>query len=718
MTTLNKSERRAIPGASGPLVIEQVGPVIVFFRRLVFFTSWFVLWLGGALVWLDLLWRTGLSELKWVIWLLYLPLHAQLVFGFLQAFYGFLIRRKRARHRRTAGDEKPPALKPRSTVIVIPVYNEDPPEVFARIRAIYRDLESCGILDVFEFFVLSDTRDPDCWVQEEQLWLQLRRELGAMDRLHYRRRRHNLARKSGNISDFLRKWGRNYTYMVVLDADSLMTGETLHALVTAMVAHPNAGLIQTVPRQIRPASPFARLMQFTSAFYTPIFAAGLRFWHHRGGNYWGHNAIIRIAPFCDACELPRLPWREPIGGQILSHDFVEAALMRRAGYDVYLADALHGSFEESPPHLLAHLARDRRWCQGNLQHLWLLFARGLRWTSRLHFLNGILAYVGSALWFGFLLVSLLSLNRAVDSGLSLIVTPSALPSYRGDLNEESLALLAFTGLLLFAPKWLAWLDAALRGKMHQFGGYGRATLSMGLETLFSTLHAPIMMFYHTLFVITSLLGVRAEWTTQNRTLSDMPWGVAAKALGSASVCGILLAMGSYSIDPILMAWFSPIILGLILAVPMTVILSSASVDHALRSAKIWYVPEEANPPSVVKGVVPGIFQYRAVLDALPLKGAAAAIIDPGVNALHTALQEPCSDTSKAFAGARKEVMEAILKNGWQALPPKELAEWMCDREAMIELHYRIWHVNEPLRHPDITRQLLSYATRFPGEATR
>ena len=193
--------------------------------------------------------------------------------------------------------------------------------------------------------------------------------------------------------------------MVVLDADSLMSGETLARLVRLMEAHPEVGVIQTAPRVVRARSLFARVQQFASRLYGPMFAAGMHYWQLGDSPYWGHNAILRVAPFMEHCSLPRLSGRPPFGGDILSHDFVEAALLGRAGWSVWLAFDLSGSYEETPGSLLEEMQRDQRWCQGNLQHLRLLFTEGLSTAHRALFLNGIFSYISAVLWLGFLVAS-------------------------------------------------------------------------------------------------------------------------------------------------------------------------------------------------------------------------------------------------------------------------------------------------------------------------
>src|SRR5439155_734649 len=321
---------------------------------------------------------------------------------------------------------------------------EEPVErVFAGLQAIHRSLARAGALDRFHFFVLSDSANPSAAVREEEAWFDWCRAVGGFGRIFYRRRKVRLERKSGNVADFCRRWGRRYRYMVMLDADSLMTGETVVRLVELMERHPGVGMIQTAPAAVNRSSLFARVQQFASRVYGPMFAAGLHYWQLGDGQYWGHNTIVRVEPFMDHCALPRLPGREPLGGEILSHDFVEAALMGRAGWSLWLAYDLGGSYEETPSTLLEEMKRDRRWCQGNLQHLRLLFTEGLFGAHRALFLNGALSYMSALLWFVFLTLS------TVEALATALREPEYFP------HGASL----FPEWPIWRPDWALWLLA-------------------------------------------------------------------------------------------------------------------------------------------------------------------------------------------------------------------------------------------------------------------
>jgi len=320
------------------------------------------------------------------------------------------------------------------TAVIMPVFNEECAHVFASLRVMFDALQEKGVIDYFNFFVLSDSNDPENWLEEELCWAKLVRETKGYGSIFYRRRRMGIKRKSGNVADFCRRWGRQYRYMIVLDADSLMTADIMVRLVKLMESNPRAGMIQTAPALVNRLSLFGRIQQFASRLYGPIFAAGLNFWQRSEGNFWGHNAIIRLEPFIAHCALATIPGKGPLSGPVLSHDFVEAALMRRAGYEVWLAYDLSGSYEESPPTILDYAARDRRWCQGNLQHWRLLTVQGLHWLNRWHLLNGIMSYLSAPLWLLFLFLNTVKVLLAFGEGTSIMF----LPGYFATTQKEKM----------------------------------------------------------------------------------------------------------------------------------------------------------------------------------------------------------------------------------------------------------------------------------------
>ena len=480
-----------------------------------------------------------------------------------------------------------PDLGPSLSAIVIPVYHEDADAVFARIRVMYRALERGGQLGSFEFFVLSDSQDPAHRRDESQAWFDACLDLQAFGRLFYRRRARNLGRKSGNIEEFCRRWGGRYDYMIVLDADSVMCGDTLVEMVRRMQADPGLGLIQARPVSVRGASLFARLQQFAGATYGELMTRGLAWFVGESGTYWGHNAIIRMRAFTACCALPPLPGREPLGGQILSHDFVEAALLLRAGWRVRFDPDLAGSFEEGPPSLIDHAARDRRWCQGNLQHAYLLLAKGLHPMSRLNFLAGIMSYLSGPLW-------LLFIGLAVAA---IFGGSPALPAAWSVEQPALLGVLGFTGVLLFGPKLISLAFVlADRGRRRAQGGALRLIAGVLLESLFGVLLAPIMMALHTRFVAAILAGRSSGWGPQRRDADGTGWRSALAAHGIDTLLGFGLAAASFVFLPEIFWWLLPVAAGLILSIPLSVFTSRAAWGRGTHVLGLFAIPAETAPP--------------------------------------------------------------------------------------------------------------------------
>ncbi|MGO3005342.1 MAG: glucans biosynthesis glucosyltransferase MdoH, partial [Halomonas sp.] len=348
----------------------------------------------------------GQQWLEITILSLFVLLFAWVSAGFWTALMGFFqLLRGNDRYAidSEVGDE--PIHAEARTALLVPICNEDVARVFAGVRATLESLRSTGNDQHFDIFILSDTFDADIAIQESYAWLAMCRDLEAFGQVFYRRRQRRVKRKSGNLDDFCRRWGALYRYMLVLDADSVMSGKCLTRLVQMMEVHSKAGIIQTAPRASGRLNLYARMQQFATRVYGPLFTAGLHFWQLGESHYWGHNAIIRLAPFMRHCMLAPLPGKGSMSGEILSHDFVEAALMRSAGWGVWIAYRLEGSYEEMPPNLLDELNRDRRWCHGNLMNFRLFFSKGIHPVHRAVFLTGLMSYLSAPLWCLFLVLS-------------------------------------------------------------------------------------------------------------------------------------------------------------------------------------------------------------------------------------------------------------------------------------------------------------------------
>jgi membrane glycosyltransferase len=647
----------------------------------------------------DLHWRTGYDPWRVLHLVLFSLLFILIALGAAQSMVGYWIRRKggdRWRIANTLGDTDSGKEISGRTAIVMPICNEEVARVMEGVRVIYESLQRTRRMKDCDFFILSDSTDPNCWIAEEAGWLALTRELHAQGRIFYRKRRLGINKKAGNLADFCRRWGKLYHYMVVLDADSIMTGDAILRLVQLMECNPKVGIIQGVPLLTNGETVLARIQQFASRLYGPVSAAGLNYWQLGEANYWGHNAIIRIAPFIKHCSLPELPGDGPFGGRILSHDYVEAALMRRAGWQVWLATDLEGNYEECPPTVVDLAERDRRWLQGNLQHTRLIAARGFHPVNRIHFLLGILAYLSSPLWLAFLVVSTLIADRLrfADQGSLPMAGFAAYAhwSYAG----EALSLFAYTIALLFLPKALSLLDLRSRpAEVAAFGGWEGLWASVLLETLIFTLLAPVLMLFHTWFILLTLLGQKVSWGAQRRGAgAESALAEATLANAGPTVLGIMGAMIVYNIDPHLALWMSPILAGLILSIPLSYFTGSLPAGLAFRRKGIFETPEESHP-------FPELVQLVAATDARrdvpppPQRlrsnyGLLQAILDPYVNAVHVSLLRAKDDPSPATEERFVALRATLLREGPDALEPRDRKALLMDAESMHLLHHEVW----------------------------
>jgi membrane glycosyltransferase len=498
-----------------------------------------------------------------------------------------------------ANDSNEPLLS--RTAILVPIYNEDVRRVFAGVEATYRSLAATGRLDGFDFYVLSDTRDPEGQAAEELAWADTCAAVNGFGRLFYRHRRNNIKRKSGNIADFLRRWGRNYDYMIVFDADSVMAGAALVRLARLMARHPTVGIIQTVPAMVNRETLFARVHQFASRVYGPMLAGGLRFWQLGESYYWGHNAILRCDAFIKHCGLSRLPGNPPLGGEILSHDFVEAALMGRGGWEVWITCDVEGSYEEAPPTLLDELKRDRRWCQGNLQHLRLLFGDGLRLGHRAIMAMGVMGYASALFWAAFLILSTIEVAvQWLTAPVYFSSTPSLFALWPQWRPELALALLSTTGLLLLLPKLLSVLLIVRDRRTALFGSLPRLCASVLLEILFSTLLAPLRMWFHGKFVLLTLAGRQITWGAQCRDDTETRWRDAIRQHGPSTVVALAWLAGLASVSMSLVWWLLPVVAAVLVSAPISVYSSRVSLGRALRRWRLFMTPEESAPPEILQ----------------------------------------------------------------------------------------------------------------------
>jgi membrane glycosyltransferase len=633
----------------------------------------------------------GRQPLEIAVLVLFAVLFAWISAGFWTAMAGFaVLLRGGDRHAisRSAPADAPIAEDTR-VAIVMPIFNENVSRVFAGLRATYESLAATDRLRHFDFFVLSDSNDPDTCVAEAHAWLELCRAVDGFGRVYYRRRRHRIKRKSGNIADFCRRWGKNYRYMVVLDADSVMTGSCLTRITQLMEANPNAGIIQTVPRAAGRETLHARVQQFATRVYGPLFATGLHFWQLGESHYWGHNAIIRVAPFIRYCALSRLPGRGALSGEILSHDFVEAALMRRAGWAVWLAYDLPGSYEEMPPNLVDEMSRDRRWCQGNLMNVRLFLEKGLHPAHRAVFMTGVMAYLSSPLWFLFLVLATALLAVHTLGVPQYFVHPYQLfplwPEWR---PERAIALFSTTATLLFLPKLSAVLLIWIRGA-REYGGARRLLDSVLTEMLYSSLLAPIRMLFHTQFVARALAGWNVQWKSPSRDDAHTTWGEALRRHGWHTLLGTAWAIGVYWLNPSFFWWLLPIVGALMVSIPLSVYSSRVSLGRRVRGH--FMIPEELHPPREISRVDEVMEQTR------PAPDFAAAVVDPAVNAIARATAVPRNGASEKLRSEPLRAAEHALAYGPDSLASPQKMLLLSDPIVLRHLH------EEVRRHPQRAR---------------
>jgi len=466
------------------------------------------------------------------------------------------------------------------TALLFPVYHEDPNAIADYIRLVVRDLGEVRALDTFAVFVVSDSQTEEDRAIERKTFSALADEIGGRITFAYRNRSLNVGKKAGNIADWVRTQGGAFAHFIVFDADSVMSADTLLRLVATMEAHPDTALIQTVPRLANGATTFSRLQAFANNVFGPLSAAGLAAWQGASGNYWGHNAIIRTRAFAESAGLPSLSGNAPWGGHIQSHDFVEAALLRRAGWRVALITSLDGTHEQCPPTFVEMAVRDRRWMQGNLQHARILGARGLTLVSRIHLGMGIASYVSSALWLLVIVVGLWLMWIEQQRVVSYFGnTRSLFPDWPTYDPAAALDLLVATMAVVFLPKFLG-LGYALGGTLRAHRPLKGASRLIGLwliELFHSVLLAPVTMLNHVRALLQILLRQDAGWKPQARTGAVVHLGDAVRFHLPHIIVGALLAVAAASIAWHALLWLLPVVLGL-LSSPIVTWLTSHALD--------------------------------------------------------------------------------------------------------------------------------------------
>lgn len=475
------------------------------------------------------------------------------------------------------------------TAVVMTLRNEDPSRALFRLKTVKSSLDKTGEGSAFDYYILSDTSDLGVAATEHKLIDVWRAADGSHDRIIYRRRADNSGFKAGNVRDFCARWGGAYDLMLPLDADSLMTGNAIVRLVRIMQAHPRIGILQSLVVGAPSSSAFARIFQFGMRHGMRAYTMGQSWWVGDCGPYWGHNALVRIKPFVEHCDLPVLPGSPPLGGHVLSHDQVEATLMRRAGFEVRVMPVEDGSYEDNPPDALAFIGRDVRWCQGNMQYLKLLSMPGLLPISRFQLLWAILMFIGIPAWT--LMIGLLPLATMDAQNDALFPVHSAQALYVVFL------------LMFLSPKIAGLIDSILSpGEVRRFGGWPLFAAGTAIEIVFSFLQGAVTTIRTSIFMLGLPFGKSIVWNGQKRDGHGVSWLAASAALWPQLLFGIAVCGSLLMLSPTVLLWSLPLTAGYLLAIPFTVLTASPALGRIMRQHKLAGIPEDFDPPAELRAV--------------------------------------------------------------------------------------------------------------------
>jgi membrane glycosyltransferase len=634
----------------------------------------------------------GVSVLQWAMVALFVITFGWIALTAAAAVAGVLFGGVRLRGKGESRSEQ-------RTALVMPIYNENPAGTFAALHAMAEALLE-GEATGFELFVLSDTTEPDTYVKETAAYHVLREKLGDRMRVWYRRRPDNVGRKVGNLHDFITHWGGRYDFMIVLDADSILAPDTLVTLVREMLADPNLGLLQTVPRLAGGRTLFARLQQFAGRVYGPVVARGIAAWQGDDGNYWGHNAIIRMRAFAAAAGLPLLPGKKPFGGAILSHDFVEAALLRRAGWSVRMLPTLGGTWEDSPPSLLDAAARDRRWAQGNIQHLAVIASQGFTWPNRIHMGIGVMSYLASPLWFTLIVVGLGAAGHIATVQFEYFTEEMSLfPRWPLFDSERMIRLFIIAMAILLTPKILGVLRAFVDIELLRTVNPIRVVLGAIAETILSALYAPIMMMMQVRQVSEIFLGQDSGWATQSRKHSRTPWGTLLRRHWLQTLSGVVVSAVLVYVSLPLFIWMSPALVGLVLALPLSAASGSVVLAKLSRLFGLLTVPEEVAVPRVIALRDEAEARFEELLDGVTVE---RLLGDELARQRHFAAVQPRPPATRGHPDVMFITARAKLGDAGTAA---EALAWLSAAERMAVLGDRdLFHVLARLVNPDVPDQ--------------
>ncbi|MDF7670205.1 glucans biosynthesis glucosyltransferase MdoH [Orbaceae bacterium ESL0721] len=573
------------------------------------------------------------------------------------------------------------------TALVMPICNEDVARVFAGLRATYQSLVETGHANCCDFYILSDTNDADLYVNELKAWADFNAEKRESEdngcNIFYRHRKRRVKRKSGNIDDFCRRFGNQYEYMMILDADSIMTGDCILQMIAMMELNPKAGILQSPPKAVRMTTLYGRIQQFANQIYTDIFCSGTHFWQLDAAQYWGHNAMIRLQPFIEHCLLsPLNRGKEPV--HILSHDLVEATLMRRAGYGVWIAYNMGGSYEELPGNLIEDLKRDNRWCMGNLLNLNLIFKSGITLTHRVMFATSGMAYISSLLWLLFLIFSTLLLLVFNVSEPQYFLRPNQFYPVWPRWNEHlAIQLLSTTMILLFAPKLFSYAIIIVKTGAKDVGGIVKLTLSILIEIIWSMILAPIRMIFHSKFVLKAWLGSKIQWKSPSRSDDALTWSESFYFCWSLSLLGIVWLAIIIWLNPQFTLWYIAILVPLTISPFVIRISGLSSLGLLAKKRGLFLTPEETKPAKAV--VETGIYLPK-IERSLFEHGFIMALVDPIYNALVCALS-----TSRHNPKTKQsDQLQSYLDCDLQTLSKERELTILEDPRLLSALHTHIW----------------------------
>ncbi len=511
--------------------------------------------------------------------------------GFWNSTIGFLIWRVAREPLATvipmAANMDPATPITSSTAILLCVRNESPERIQRNLTATMQGLALPGIAEHVHIYVLSDTNDAEIAQQEQACFDSLSLKWKDRIQITYRRRTDNTAYKAGNIADFCKRWGHLHDFAITLDADSVMTGQAIMRLVRIMQANPKLGLLQGLVVGMPTTSGFTRMFQFGMRLGMRSYTLGTAWWQGDCGPYWGHNAVFRLAPFIAQCDLPLLHDKHGKTHHILSHDQVEAVLMRRAGFDVRVFPQEDESWEENPPTLIEYIRRDLRWCEGNLQYLQLLNLPGIKFISRLQLLNAVFMFLGSPAWIGMLVLGTIM--------LALSPTP-------GEFMHPAtgLTLLWLSIFMWYWPKFAGGLDALIRSDQRKaFGGPLKFLIGFSLEMMFSILMTPITWLNHSMFMCGLLFGKKSGWTGQTRDDHSVPVAVALRQFWPHTLLGIFLIGLLARTHPECVTMACVLFGGLAISIPLAVLSSWPKFGQLLLRFGLFNIPEETVRPEAL-----------------------------------------------------------------------------------------------------------------------